>query len=202
MNLHLVYDTETTGFPNWNQPSDSEGQPHLVQLAAHLVDLDSRSIVQTLDTVIRPEGWEIPEEVSKIHGITTEYATAVGVPEDKAVSFFASMWKGRPRIAHNESFDARIIRIALKRYFGMYEDVIERWKNSDAHCTAVLSTPVCNLPATEKMKAAGRHHAKTPNLGEAYKHFTGENLVGAHRAIVDVDACLQVWWALQDNKEE
>lgn len=30
MNLALVYDTETTGLPDWHQPSDAPQQPHLV----------------------------------------------------------------------------------------------------------------------------------------------------------------------------
>nr|WP_299241463.1 hypothetical protein [uncultured Halomonas sp.] len=38
----LFFDTETTGLPDWKVPSDSEHQPHLVQLAAVLADDDAR----------------------------------------------------------------------------------------------------------------------------------------------------------------
>ena len=48
-------------------------------------------------------------------------------------------------------------------------------------------------------RAAGRNHPKTPNLGEAYRFFTGCELQGAHSALVDVDACLAVYWAIRDG---
>ena len=39
MNLALFYDTETTGLPDFKAPSEAQHQPHIVQLAALLVDL-------------------------------------------------------------------------------------------------------------------------------------------------------------------
>ena len=49
------------------------------------------------------------------------------------------------------------------------------------------------------MLAAGRTHHKSANLGEAYRHFTGKELVGAHNAQVDVQACMDVYFAIQDR---
>lgn len=34
----IVYDTETTGLPLFSQPSEDPRQPHIVQLAAIVVD--------------------------------------------------------------------------------------------------------------------------------------------------------------------
>lgn len=197
-NLALFYDTETTGMPLFSEPSEDPRQPHLVQLAADLVDLDTRESVQSLDVIIKPRGWEIPAEVSAIHGITTEMANDLGVPEDLAVELFLSILGTplRTRIAHNETFDARILRIALKRY---YDDAVaDTFKAGPTQCTARMSTSICALPPTDKMKAAGRHHFKTPNLGEAYRHFTGQELQGAHSAIVDVRACRTIYFAMLD----
>ena len=104
----------------------------------------------------------------------------------------------RLRIAHNEQFDARIVRIAIKREF-TDESMAEAWKDSPAACTARLSTPICALPPTDKMKAsrmAFKH--KTPNLGEAYKHFTGRDIENAHSALPDVHGCMAVWFGIQD----
>jgi len=74
MNLIMPFDTETSGIPIWKEPSESECQPHLVQLAAILVEPDSREIKQEIDVIIKPDGWIIPDEVAEIHGITTERA--------------------------------------------------------------------------------------------------------------------------------
>lgn len=37
-----------------------------------------------------------------------------------------------------------------------------------------------------------------PRIGEAYRHFTGQQLDKAHRAIVDVQACMAIFFAMQD----
>lgn len=68
------FDTETTGLPLFKEPSEHPGQPHIVQLGACLVDLDSREVLSTLDVMIKPDGWLIPDKVDAIHGITTEKA--------------------------------------------------------------------------------------------------------------------------------
>lgn len=195
MSLAIVYDTETTGLPLFSEPSEDPRQPHLVQLAACLVDLDTKMTVASMDVTVQPRGWEIPDDVAKIHGITTDRATDVGVPEAVALDMFLELYRFRRRVAHNESFDARIIRIALMRYGRV--DLADTWKAGECECTQALSTPILKLPPTPKMIAAGRRHHKSANLSEAYKHFTGNELVGAHRAMVDVQACMDVYFAIK-----
>ncbi|ASC68624.1 DNA polymerase III subunit epsilon [Achromobacter denitrificans] len=197
MNKKLFYDTETTGLPRFKDPSDHPGQPHIVQLAAALVDMDSREVIASMDVIVRPDGWIIPDEVAAVHGITTEHAAAVGVPESLALSMFLELWGGRTRIGHNEQFDARIIRIAQHRA-GELEGDLERWKSSAAECTARLATPIVKCPPTAKMLAAGRTHYKTANLSEAVLHFTGKPLEDAHSAMADVRGCMDVYFAIQD----
>ncbi len=201
MNLAFFYDTETTGLPLFKEPSEHPGQPRIVQLAGALVDLDSRDIIASLDVIVRPDGWEIPDEVAAVHGITTEHARAVGIPESLAVSFFLELWGGRPRVAHNETFDARIVRIAQHRA-GELEPELDRWKAGAAECTARLSTSIIQLPPTAKMLAARRTHYKTPNLGEAVQFFTGKPLQNAHSAMADVRGCMDVYFGIQDWKPE
>lgn len=192
----LFYDTETTGLPLFHEPSEDPRQPHIVQLAAALVDLTTRRVISSMDVIVRPLDWEIPAEVAAIHGITTEHARAVGVPEATALRMFVGLYNARKRIGHNEQFDARIIRIGLKRYdVGLNPDV---WKGGASECTQLMSTPLCKLPPTEKMRLAGRNHFKSANLREAYKHFTGNELAGAHNAMVDVNACMSVYFAIKD----
>lgn len=200
MSLALFYDTETTGLPLFSEPSEDPRQPHLVQLAASLVDLQARQVIASIDVIVRPDGWVIPDEVAKVHGITTERALAVGVPEEAVLRLFVSLYAARKRIAHNEQFDARIIRIGLMRYeCGLLAD---DWKAGEAECTQTLATPILKLPPTPKMLAAGRKHFKSANLGEAYKHFTGNELVNAHTALADVQACMAVYFAIADANNQ
>lgn len=199
MNLKLFYDTETTGLPDFKAPSESAHQPHIVQLAALLVDMDTRETIQSMDVIIRPDGWTIPNEVAAVHGITTEHAIDVGIPESLAISMFMELWAGRTRVAHNQQFDARIVRIALMRFQG--EDSADVWKSGPAECTATMATPICQLPPTAKMVKAGFNKFKTPNLGEAYRHFTGNDLVNAHSAMADVIACRDVYFAIKGAQQ-
>ena len=201
MKLGLFYDTETTGFPLWREPSDHPDQPHLVQLAAHLVDMEKRKIIQSMDLIVRPDEWIIPDDVSAIHGITTEYAKAVGIREDIVLDLFADLHdKCGVRIAHNESFDSRIIRIGMKRHFGHFdEEISEKFKAGTSECTCIMSTPVVKCPPTEKMKAKNMRCYKKANLQEAYKYFFGEEFDNAHSAIADVSACMSVYFAIQDD---
>jgi DNA polymerase-3 subunit epsilon len=212
-NLALVYDSETSGLPLFEQPSEDPRQPHIVQLGAILVDLDSREELEVLDVIVRPvvdgpEAWTIPDEVAAIHGITMERALAEGIPEAEAVERLMTLWgaeklsEGGPRllIAHNENFDRRIVRIGLKRYFG--EEAAEDWKRAQAHCTAKITTPILKLPPTDRMRAARRFHHKTPNLTEAYQHFFGQAFDGAHSALADCRACLAVYGAVLDLQRE
>lgn len=202
MNPVLFYDTETTGLPDYKAPSESAHQPHIVQLAACLVDLDTQATISSMDVVIRPNGWIIPDDIAKIHGITTEYAASVGIEEQTAVDMFMALWSGpgRMRVAHNESFDARIIRIALKRFVDSEGEVLpmsDVWKSGAAECTSKLATPLCALPPTPKMVAAGFNKFKTANLGEAYRHFMGCDFENAHSAMADVKACMAVYFAIK-----
>lgn len=191
--IAIFFDTETTGLPVWNEPSEGENQPHIVELAAKLVDLQSREIIGVLDTIIRPDGWVIPADMAEIHGITTEKALAEGRPESEVIGEFLSLWrKSNLRIAHNQSFDERILRIGIKRFF--IEEVAEEWKAGEKQCTGLITKPLMQLPPK------GKYGWKMPKLSEAYEHYTGKKLVDAHRAMSDVDACIEVYFAVLDQQ--
>lgn len=198
MTLALFYDTETSGLPLFHEPSEDPRQPHIVQIGAALVDLDTRKSVHTLDLIVRPDGWEIPDEVAAVHGITTDHARRVGIEEHRAVDLLMHLWGlADTRIAHNEQFDARILRIALMRQGSPWAvELADFWKAGPAQCTARMATPIMQLPPTPKMRAARRFHHKTPNLAEAVLHFTGKPLQDAHSAMADVKGCMDVYFAI------
>lgn len=199
----LFYDTETNGLPLWNQPSEHPAQPRITQLAAELIDADTGNTLAFMNMMIRPEGWTIPEELEKLTGITNALAARFGHQIDSAIDMFVTMWsEAEIRVAHNESFDARMIRIEAMRCYREDHGLHEDWKNGTVFCTQSNSTSILNLPPTAKMVAAGRNHAKSPNLGEAYEFFTGKKLEGAHNAAVDLAACKAVYFGILNHQQE
>lgn len=186
MNAALFYDSETTGMVLFKEPSEHPNQPHIVQLAACLVDLDTRKTIASMDVIVKPVGWTISDEVSAIHGITTERAMDVGIPEEMAIDMLMALWSERLRVGHNESFDARIVRIAQSR-FGKSESELTQWKAGQSECTCWLARPHTKLEKN-----------KLPKLGEAYQHFMGTPLEHAHSAMADVQGCIAVYFAIQD----
>jgi DNA polymerase-3 subunit epsilon len=203
----IVIDTETNGLPLYHEPSEGENQPHIVELAALL--FDGTDQIERLHYIVRPDGWMIPDDVAAIHGITTERAMDEGIPEHQVLEAYLALHaRADLRVAHNEPFDARIIRIGIKRFgdgrpawlLAPEEDrdaVADAYKNAPRYCTMRSSTKACNLPPTEAMVAKGMKFNKNPSLAEAYKHYTGEELVGAHSALIDAQACARVYFCLQ-----
>lgn len=196
MSLINFFDTETTGLPAYSTPSVDPCQPHLVDIAALLYNQDGE-MIDSFEAIIRPDGWIIPDEVAAIHGITTEMAMDLGIPEQEALDgFMAIHERASLRVAHNCSFDDRILRIALMRYRG--EEAANTFREGEKYCTALSSKPICQLPPTEAMKRSRfRNQFKMPNLAEALMLLTGEELIGGHRARVDTEACAKVYFALQ-----
>jgi DNA polymerase-3 subunit epsilon len=192
----LFYDTETTGLPDWRAPSDAKTQPHLVQLAMLLTDNAGKEKC-CANLIVRPDGWQILPENSAIHGITHETAEEFGISERIATELFVAWGRDATfRVAHNISFDDRLMRIAMLRA-GYQRDQIEAIEKRSAFCTMQNSTHVVNLPPTAKMVAAGFNKPKAPRLEECIKHFFDEDLAGAHDAIIDVRACARVYFHLK-----
>ncbi|MEM5405806.1 3'-5' exonuclease [Paraburkholderia unamae] len=198
----LFYDTETTGLPLWSEPSEHPDQPRITQLAAELCDVDSGRVLAFMDLLIKPDGWTIPAELEQLTGITNELAQDFGVPIVAALDLFLDLWeRAELRVGHNETFDMRMLRIEIMRStYG--HDFADRWKAAPAFCTQGNSVKIINLPPTEKMIRAGRNHAKSPNLGEAFEFFTGKKLEGAHNAAIDLAACKAVYFGIEAHRAQ
>ena len=187
MNNLFSYDTETSGMPEWKIPSDDPTQPHIVQLAATLVHPETRKVIQSMDVIIKPDGWIITPETIEVHGITTEHAMDVGIPEKLALEMFLAMRGNAERIAYNKTFDQRIIRIASKRYLG--EAAMEKWAVKDDHH--------CSMRMAQKLLGG-----KVRKLADVYKELTGKTLLGAHSAMADTKASTEVYFAVLDKETE
>ncbi len=183
----LIFDTETTGIPEWKIPSEDPCQPHIVQLAAKLVDEETREVKEEMDVIVKPEGWAITPEMTEIHGISHEKAWDEGILEPVALMQFMDMHHQCDlRIAHNTTFDNRIIKIAMARYMSALLDDGEWWKDRDTY--------FCTLAKSRKIIGGKDGHTLT----ECYKYFTDKDLEGAHNAMVDVNACMEIYFAMKD----
>ena len=89
MNL-LFFDTETTGKADFTAPPDAPHQPHLVELGALLVSDQGRELAR-LEMLVRPDGWTIPADATRVHGITTERAAREGLPLEEVFAAFLAL---------------------------------------------------------------------------------------------------------------
>jgi DNA polymerase-3 subunit epsilon len=193
MTYVLIFDTETAGLPQDTLPDDHPAQPHLVQLGALLVDEDGAERA-SVNLIVRPDGWTIPSATTAAHGITTEAAARVGVPLALAVAAFTNLrGLADELVAHNLPFDEKIMQYAITRVGKTPRSAGPSLRT----CTMALAAPVVNLPPTAKMLAAGFNKPKAPSLSECYRHFFGEELAGAHDALVDARACARVYFHLK-----
>jgi DNA polymerase III epsilon subunit-like protein len=191
----LCFDTETTGLPKkankWEKgPAifQSEAWPHIVEIAWILKDTDKDSVVESC-YIIKPENWDIPKEASAIHTITTDFAEKNGVRLNSIINEFMECVKAADvLVGHNIEFDIKVISAELYR-LGRQDDVqLLKFKNNI--CTKNTSTAYCRIPGSW-----GKY--KWPSLSELYRHLFGTEIVGSHRALVDVESTLRCFYELE-----
>jgi DNA polymerase-3 subunit epsilon len=159
------FDTETTGFPNYKAPNDHPSQPHLIQLALLMMDTRTWEPVMKLSTLVAAPV-ESNEGALKAHGITKEMTDAFGIQPKTAAAFvrhYAS--RSERMVAHNKGFDMKLLNIEQARH-GNGADPFD---GVHVQCTMEITTPILELPPTEKQKAMGFTKFKPPKLSEAYE---------------------------------
>ena len=189
MNNYLFFDTETTGVPrNYKAPSsDTRNWPRLVQLAWILADEEGNRIHDS-NLIAKPEGFVIPTDATKIHGITTQKALAEGILLKDAISMFkADLDLANFVVGHNVDFDKKIVGAEMVR-LGM-SDELGRKKS---YCTMLSTTNFCKIP--------GPYGYKYPKLQELYKKLFGKEFDNAHDAMSDIEATEQCFWELRKRK--
>ena len=176
--MYLIFDTETTGFPlDWNAPlTDFNNWPRCVQLAWQIHDIKG-DLVEVKNFIIKPDGFDIPYNAEKIHGISTDRANKIGVSIDKVLKEFVNDVKNSSYIVgHNISFDNNIVGCELLRL--NLDNILPSFPSLD---TKDLSTDFCKLPGR-----GGKY--KWPNLSELHIKLFGNSFDEAHNAAADVEA--------------
>ena len=109
--MFLTFDSETTGLPkNFKAPlSDSDNWPRLVQLAWQIND-NKGKLKSNKSFIIKPQGFTIPYNSEKVHGISTEIAQKKGHNLDFVLKEFENdLSLSKYIIGHNINFDINII---------------------------------------------------------------------------------------------
>ncbi len=184
--MYLFFDTETTGLPrNWKAPvADLDNWPRMIQLAYFLSDAGGNK-VSGGDFIIRPEGFVIPEEAARIHGISTARALREGKDLLAVLTDFqAAVERAEYLIAHNISFDEKIVGAEFLR--NKMPDTLPAKKRI---CTMHSSTDYCAIP--------GPYGNKWPKLIELHSKLFHAGFEEAHNAAADVSAMIKCFWELK-----
>jgi len=177
--MYLIYDTETTGLPkNYKAPiTDAENWPRLVQLAWQLHAADG-SLIEADNFIVKPDGFDIPFNSEKVHGISTKKALEEGIPLLEALDRFTeALGKTKIVAGHNIEFDNNIMGAEYMR-LGDSAPIMDL----PSIDTKNESTDFCAIPG-------GRGgQFKWPKLTELHVKLFGEKFDEAHNAAADVAA--------------
>lgn len=183
---YLFFDTETTGVPkNYNAPaSNTSNWPRLVQLGWILTD-DSGNEISSGNEIVKPEGFTIPSDASRVHGITTEIALREGKPLKQVIEAFLKDTVGiKCFVGHNVSFDQKVVGAELYR-LGI-TDIVSTAKSLD---TMKAATNYCKIPGT--------YGYKWPKLIELHRKLFGCDFEDAHDAMADITATKKCFFEMR-----
>ncbi len=190
--MFLIFDTETTGLPkNYKAPvTDSDNWPRMVQLAWQLHD-NSGKLLQAKNYIVKPDGYDIPIGVSKIHGITTERAERDGHDLKLVLEELkADLERTNYNVGHNIEFDVNIVGA---EFFRIDNTINEQFHSLATIDTMKTSVDFCAIPG-------GRGGGfKYPSLTDLHKKLFNKGFGDAHDAAYDVDATARCFFGLVKN---
>ena len=178
--MYLIFDTETTGLPKkWAAPiSDTDNWPRCVQIAWQLHD-EMGNLLEHQDYLIQPDGFNIPYDAERIHGISTELAQQQGVSLSEMLDKFnTTLSKAKFIVGQNLGFDVNIMGCEFHR-LGI---------QSPMSSMPILDT--CTEVTASLLKLPGGRGGKfkLPTLTELHQHLFNQPFAEAHNATADVEA--------------
>ncbi|WP_298138604.1 DNA polymerase III subunit alpha [Flavobacterium sp.] len=178
--MYLIFDTETTGLPkSWAAPiSDTDNWPRCIQIAWQLHD-EMGNLLEHQDYLINPEGFNIPYDAERIHGISTELAQQQGIQlKEMLEKFNIALSKAKYIVGQNVGFDINIMGCEFYR-MGI-SSTMSQMPILDT-CTEVTAS-LLKLPGGRGGKF------KLPTLTELHQYLFNEPFAEAHNATADVEA--------------
>jgi DNA polymerase III epsilon subunit-like protein len=187
--MFLFFDCETTGLPRvrYFSPEVADDWPRLVQIAWARYDGQGEP-EEACSHIVKPDGFRIPPDSTKIHGISDAHARRVGRDLAQVLDEFlaAADRPGTTLVAHNLDYD-----------FGVVGSELVRTRKSlcfldiPGICTMKSTTELCCLPRP------GGFGYKWPTLEELHAYVFGFSYEGAHDAANDIDACARAFFKLR-----
>lgn len=178
--MYLIFDTETTGLPKrWDAPiTDTSNWPRAIQIAWQLHD-EMGQLIEHQDYLIKPDGFNIPYDAERIHGISTELAQADGIPlADVLEKFNIALSKSKFIVGQNVGFDVNIMGCEFYR-MGVESNMPV--KPVLDTCTEVTAS-ILQIPGGRGGKF------KLPTLTELHQYLFNAPFAEAHNATADVEA--------------
>ena len=178
--MYLIFDTETTGLPKrWDSPiTDTNNWPRCIQIAWQLHD-EMGKLIEHQDYLVKPDGFNIPYDAERIHGISTELAEADGISLSEVLEKFnISLSKTKFIVGQNLGFDINIMGCEFYR-LGI---------DSPMSSMPVLDT--CTEVTASLLKLPGGRGGKykLPTLTELHQYLFNVPFGEAHNATADVEA--------------
>ncbi len=178
--MYLIFDTETTGLPKrWDAPiTDTDNWPRCIQIAWQLHDAMG-NLMEHQDYLVRPDGFNIPFDAEKIHGISTELAQKNGIALSEVLEKFNfALAKAKFVVGQNVGFDLNIMGAEFHRM--EIENPLQSLPVLDT-CTEETAL-LCQIPGGRGGKF------KLPTLTELHEYLFKEPFAEAHNATADVEA--------------
>ena len=190
--MYLIFDTETTGLPrNWSAPiTNTDNWPRCIQIAWQLHD-ELGNLIEYQDYIVKPEGFNIPFDAERIHGISTELAQQDGIYLKEVLEKFnIALSKSKFIVGQNVGFDVNIMGCEFHR-MGI---------QSPMNSMPVLDT--CTEVTASLLKLPGGRGGKfkLPTLTELHKYLFGVPFSEAHNATADVEATTRCFLELINRK--
>lgn len=178
--MYLIFDTETTGLPKrYDAPiSDTSNWPRCVQIAWQIHD-DMGRLIEHQDYLVKPEGFNIPYDAERVHGISTELAETEGTPLSEILEKFnLALSKANYVVGQNVGFDINIMGSEYYRLNLESPFTSKRVLDTCTECTA----SILQLPGGRGGKF------KLPTLTELHQYLFNIPFSEAHNATADVEA--------------
>jgi len=191
--MYLIFDTETTGLPKrWNAPiTDTDNWPRCIQIAWQLHD-DMGRCLEHQDYLIHPEGFNIPYDAEKIHGISTELASEQGLGLSEVLDLFnIALSKATFVVGQNVGFDLNIMGCEFHRL--QLDSPLNQLPILDT-CTEKTAS-MCQIPGGRGGKF------KLPTLTELHQFLFNKPFGEAHNATADVEATTRCFLELIRRQE-